>query len=251
MTTPQAAGSSRSTVDYLASIETDGKALAAIATRHDLELPVPTCPGWTLGDVVAHVAGANRWMTTCVSAGLTAQERILPPGPADRGELLRWSDESLEELLSALEATPPDHPVWTPIRGPFPSVWWRRKAALEVAIHRTDAENAAGADRTVIDARLALDGIDEYAEEFLPLMLHAVPQPPPVTSVLLSPTDIDDTRVLSLIPAGDHRDPGAPTVELVASASDLLLWIWNRVPDGTLTSNGDDTIVTWWRSLAI
>lgn len=237
--------------DYLRSIEADGKALADIAARHDLDLPVPTCPGWTLGDLVAHVGGAARWVASCVASGLTAQERILAPAPSGRDELLHWSDDSLDGLLSTLAATPPDEPVWTPIRGALGSVWWRRKAAIEVAIHRRDAEIAASVDLTVIDARLALDGIDEYSGEFLPLMLHAVAEPPPVTAVRLSPTDIDDSRVLSLIPAGDGRDPGVPAVELTASAGDLLLWMWNRLPNGCLAVNGDDAVVTWWAGLAI
>jgi uncharacterized protein (TIGR03083 family) len=237
--------------DYLTSIEANGRALADIAAHHDLDLPVPTCPSWTLGDLLAHVSGANRWVSQCVSSGLTAQERILPPAPTGRDALLRWSEESFDELLSILSATPPDELVWTPIRGALGSVWWRRKAALEAAIHRNDAENAVSLDRQIIDARLALDGIDEYSQEFLPLMLHAVAESPPVTAVLLSPTDIDDARVLSLIPAGDDRDPGVPGVELTASASDLLLWMWNRMPDGSLAVSGDDTVLTWWKGLAI
>jgi uncharacterized protein (TIGR03083 family) len=239
------------TPDYLGSIAVDSAALTDLAKCHDLDLPVPACPGWTLRDLVAHVGGANRWVTTCVSSGLTAQERVLPPGPTSRDDLLSWFDESLGELLSALAATAPEDPVWTPIRGASGSVWWRRKQALEVAIHRADAEAATGVTLTVIEPRLALDGIDEYAQEFLPLMLHAVTAPPPVTAVLLSPNDIDESRVLSLIPAGDDRDPGIPHVELEASASDLLLWMWNRVTDGSPAVSGDDTVVTWWKGLAI
>jgi uncharacterized protein (TIGR03083 family) len=238
-------------LDYLQSIALDSAALTDLAKRHDLDLPVPACPGWTLRDLVAHVGGANRWVTTCVSSGLSAQERILPSAPSGRDELLSWFDESLGELLSVLSATAPDEPVWTPILGPSGSVWWRRKQALEVAIHRTDAETATGVERTIIDPRLALDGIDEYAQEFLPLMLHAVAEPPPVTAVLLSPNDIDDSRVLSLIPAGDDRHPGIPHVELGGAASDLLLWMWNRVADGSLAVSGDDTVVVWWKGLAI
>ncbi|GAC1408065.1 MAG: hypothetical protein NVS4B6_22040 [Mycobacterium sp.] len=104
----------------------------------DPELPITTCPGWTLADLLTHVSGANRWMSTCVASGLTAQERILPPGPTGREELLEWSRQSLEELLAVLSATPPEELVWTPIRGAQGSNWWRRKAALEVSIHRTD-----------------------------------------------------------------------------------------------------------------
>ena len=82
-------------------------------------------------------------------------------------------------------------------------------------------------------------------------MLHAVAEPPPVTAVLLSPNDIDDSRTLSLIPAGDDTDPGDPHVEITAAAYQLLLWMWNRLPAGTLSVRGDDTVVTWWKALAI
>lgn len=237
--------------DYLQSIEADGKALAGIAADFDLELSIPSCPDWTLKDLLAHVAGANRWVNKCVSEGLAAQERVLPLGPDGREELVEWFNQSTDELLSVLSGTPPDELVWTPIRGALGSVWWRRKAALEAAIHRTDAGNALRAGPEIIDAQLALDGIDEYAEEFLPLMLLGVAELPPVTAVLLSPNDIDESRTLSLVVAGDDRDPGIPRVELKASASDLLLWMWNRVPEATLTVSGDDTVVQWWKGLAI
>jgi uncharacterized protein (TIGR03083 family) len=237
--------------DYLDPIEVHGKALIEIGADCDLESPVPTCPGWTLRDLLAHVAGSNRWVAKCVSEGLTPQKRILPPGPSGRDELKKWSQESLDEILTVLSTTAPEQLVWTPIRGSLGSAWWRRKAALEAAIHRNDADNALGINPETIDALLALGGIDEYAEEFLPLMLLAVPEPPPVTALLLAPTDIDDSRLLSLIPAGDDRDPGGAQVELSATASDLLLWMWNRVSDGTLAVRGDNTVVQWWRVLAI
>jgi uncharacterized protein (TIGR03083 family) len=238
-------------MNYLQSIEADGAALAGIARESDLELSIPGCPGWRLKDLLAHVGGAHRWVSKCVSGGLTAQERVLPPGPEGREELVEWFNESTDELVSVLSATPGDELVWTPLRGAFASVWWRRKAALEAAIHRKDAEQALGADADDIDPLLALDGIDEYAEEFLPLMLHVVAEPPPVTALLLSPNDIDDSRTLSLIPAGVNTDAGEANVEITSSASDLLLWMWNRLPYERLSVRGDDAVVAWWKSLAI
>jgi uncharacterized protein (TIGR03083 family) len=237
--------------DYLRTIEADRRALTNVAADFDLDLPIPNCPGWTIKDLLDHVSGASRWMSKCVSGGLAAQERILPPAPDGREELLDWLNQSIDELLTVLSATPPDALVWTPIRGGLGSVWWRRKAALELAIHRTDAEQALGVKPGPIDPRLALDGIDEYAEEFLPLMLHAVAEPPPVTAVLLSPHDIDDSRTLSLIPAGSDADPGDPHVEITGATYELLLWMWNRLPAGALSVRGDDTVVTWWKGLAI
>jgi uncharacterized protein (TIGR03083 family) len=237
--------------DYLGSIEADRRALAGIATDFELGLRVPNCPDWALRDLLDHVSGATRWMTKCVAEGEAAQQRVLPPAPEGREELVDWFNESIDGLLDALSSTPSEALLWTPIRGSLGSVWWRRKAALEVAIHRTDAEQAVGAGHEPIDPLLALDGIDEYAEEFLPLMLHAVAERPPVTAVLLSPNDIDDSRTLSLIPAGVDTDPGDPQVEIRATASELLLWMWNRIPAEALSVSGDDAVVAWWKGLAI
>ena len=72
--------------------------------------------------------GANRWVSHCVSSGLTPQERILPSGPSEPELLVDWAWESVDELLDVLVATPTDELVWTPIRGALGSVWWRRKA---------------------------------------------------------------------------------------------------------------------------
>ncbi len=80
--------------DYLQSIEASGRALAGIATDFDLELIVPSCPGWRLKDLLAHVAGTNRRVSKCVAEGLSAQERILPPGPDKREDLVQWFNES-------------------------------------------------------------------------------------------------------------------------------------------------------------
>ena len=104
---------------------------------------------------------------------------------------------------------------------------------------------------TPIDAQLALDGIDEYSQEFLPNMLPAVTHPAPVSSLRLSATDLDDSRVLPLIPTGDEQNHDASRAELIGSASDLLLWMWNRVAADKLTVRGNDAVVSWWKSLVI
>lgn len=244
-------GSNAVGFDYLQSIEVDGKALRGIGADFNLGLQVPSCPDWSLRDLLDHVAGASRWMTKCVFEKQTPQERVLPSGPPGRAGLLDWFQQSIDDLLAVLSATPHDELVWTPIKGLQGSAWWRRKAALEVAIHRTDAESTLGVEPEPIDARLALDGIDEYAGEFLPLMLHGVDEPPPVTSIVLSPNDIAQSRKLSLVADGTAQPASGEEVELVATASDLLLWVWNRVPDERITIRGDGSVFSWWKGLSI
>ena len=48
--------------DYLAHLAHDGGRMAEVA-RGDLEAPVPTCPEWTLKDLVEHTGQVHRWQT--------------------------------------------------------------------------------------------------------------------------------------------------------------------------------------------
>ena len=36
----------------------------------DMTLPVPTCPGWNVGQLVRHLGGGQRWAETIVRTGV-------------------------------------------------------------------------------------------------------------------------------------------------------------------------------------
>jgi hypothetical protein len=91
--------------------------------------------------------------------------------------------------------------------------------ALETAVHRADVESAVG-PVTPIDADLALDGIDE--------LLH----------VMLADAGIEDVPG-PVVGAGRVRVDIAGT-SVSAGASDLLLWLWGRTPEGTIEVIGDE-----------
>jgi uncharacterized protein (TIGR03083 family) len=42
---------------------------AAVAATPSLDTQVPTCPGWTLFDLVKHLGGGDRFWAAIVSAG--------------------------------------------------------------------------------------------------------------------------------------------------------------------------------------
>lgn len=236
--------------DYLELIELESSRLIEIAATASGDVGVPTCPEWTLRDVVGHVGGAHRWVSTCVTGGLKAQQRILPLPPDGVSQLLDWFGESVDRLRSALSSVPSDESVWTPLTGPQASTWWRRKAALEAAIHRWDADNATHAQPEPLAAALALDGIAEFTEEFLPLLVQAAPAAP-VPSIRLCPNDIDVCVDVPLMTPPDGAVAGLSGTQLSGSASDLLLWIWNRVGRDNVVVVGDAAILQWWTCLAI
>src|SRR5207247_5173243 len=61
--------------EHLAALVREGDLLAAAADRTPLDTPVPTCPQWTMRDLVRHVGDVHRWAAAHVAEG-----RIRPIG---------------------------------------------------------------------------------------------------------------------------------------------------------------------------
>ncbi|ROR45746.1 maleylpyruvate isomerase N-terminal domain-containing protein [Kitasatospora cineracea] len=57
---------------------------AAIAAAPSLDLPVPTCPGWTLFDLVQHIGEGRRRWAAAVAAGPDATSGTPARGAAVR-----------------------------------------------------------------------------------------------------------------------------------------------------------------------
>jgi uncharacterized protein (TIGR03083 family) len=152
-----------STDAYFAEIRESAAQLADIATAHDPDLPVPTCPDWTLRQLAAHVGRVHRWAAEIVTT--RAAERIpfdsVPDGryPATAPDRADWINAGASRVIAAVIAAN-DEPVWAFGRQ-APASFWARRQAHETAMHRVDAELTVG--RTgVLDARFAADGIDEW-----------------------------------------------------------------------------------------
>jgi uncharacterized protein (TIGR03083 family) len=85
-------------------------------------------------------------------------------GPPD-GQLHDWYLSGLDALVSGLASADPGMPAWTFLPAPSPLAFWARRQAHETAIHRADAELAAGS-RPSYPAELAADGVDELLTGF-------------------------------------------------------------------------------------
>jgi uncharacterized protein (TIGR03083 family) len=110
---------------------------------------VPSCPGWTVRDLLRHTGYVHRWATGFVAEGQTrpggaSEEEILSQGPDD-AELPGWFREGHATLVRALGAAAPHLNCWAFLPAPSPLAFWARRQAHETAIHRVDAERAAGA----------------------------------------------------------------------------------------------------------
>ena len=153
-------------MDTAEALIAENAAFAELLREADLATPVPTCPDWTLGELMRHVGRGDRWCAQIVAeqSDEFIDPRTVPDGkpPADRDEHTAWLHDGPRTLIDAVARTGPDTPVWT-FLGPRPADWWIRRRLHETAVHRADAALALGADFD-IDPAIAADGITEYLE---------------------------------------------------------------------------------------
>jgi uncharacterized protein (TIGR03083 family) len=213
----------------------DSAALAE-AARLGLDAAVPSCPGWSMTHLVQHVGRVHRSVERRVrnreSERHPAADIILPP----RAELIGWFEAGVDALAQALAAAEPDMPVWNwSLNANVAAFWWRRMAQ-ETAVHRWDGQ-AAYARQQPIDADVAVDGVDELLDVFLPISLAEQSPPDLGGTVQLRSTDRPG-HWLTTVRAGKlavrRNQPldvaDTPLVSVSASASDLLLFLWKRLP---------------------
>jgi uncharacterized protein (TIGR03083 family) len=214
---------------YLSSLASDGASLADAADGH-WERRVRGCPEWNMAQLVVHMGGVHAWACKAVAAG---GEPVGPRGsasaPEDPVELLGWYRDGLAALVTALSVDP-GQPAWTFRAGGGDNVgWWRRRQALETAMHRWDAQDAAGADAQPIAAELAADGVDELLG-FLPGILSARPVAALSSTLHLHTTDTPGEWLLDFAAEGlaTRREHAKADTAVRGPASGLYLWLWNR-----------------------
>ncbi|MBX3313957.1 MAG: maleylpyruvate isomerase N-terminal domain-containing protein [Actinobacteria bacterium] len=235
---------------HLELLRREGDLLAAMPPDA-LGATVPALPDWTVERVVRHVGKIHRWVTAALATppdGESPAAEGLPKGAA----CLPAYATALDEVIGALAATPPDRTTWT-FLGPEAAVFWMRRQAQEVAVHRIDAADAVqaagGPEPVPMEADGAADGIDEWAEVFLAVRWHQRFGELPVElqgrTIGLRTTDGDRTsRRITLRPDGATVDAGDDADVVVSGpAEHLLLALWRRRDLDGLTIDGDRTVV--------
>lgn len=227
---------------YLSHLRADGLALAAAAKR-DLDAPVPSCPEWLVRDLVRHTAQVYLHKVGVMAAGGTERHEVdIPDGPDGGDELVAWYEKSLSRLIAELEERDPEDDAWT-FFGDKRVGFWHRRMAQEAAVHRWDAEAAAG-DPGPIDPELAADGIDEMLNVMI--LADEVPYDGKSGTLHLHRTDGDGEWLVTLeagtVPATrSGHEKGDAAVR--GTASDLLLLVWRRVTPEAVERFGDDEII--------
>ena len=230
-----------------------GRYVEAI-TGPDLSLPVPTCPGWDIAELVRHIGAVHRWAERMVRDGATerlARAELDLGLPPDVSGLPVWLASGGEALVATLRAADPDASIW--VWGADPHVrFWSRRMLHETTVHRADAELALGRD-PAIDPDTAADGIDELLEN-LPNAAYFAPKVAALRgdgeSIRLDGTDVDVHWVVRLEPKGFTwaRGRDDASVRVSAPVADLLLLLYRRLPvaDARFACLGDHDVLARW-----
>jgi len=139
---------------------------------------------------------------------------------------------------------------WAFLPAPSPRAFWARRQAHETAIHRTDAELAAGSAPT-FDGAFAADGLDELLFGFFARPRGRLVADPAVRLGLRA-TDTGDAWTITIGPDARTTVRAAAEADCIVSgtASDLYLLLWNRRPPSACCVEGDDRVLDLWREKA-
>jgi uncharacterized protein (TIGR03083 family) len=235
---------------HIDALRAEGARMVAAVGAADAGAAVPTCPGWTVRDLTRHAGSVHRWATGFVATGRTDPagggiDDVV--GPAD-GELAGWLADGCDALVAALEGAPDDMQCWTFLAAPSPRAMWARRQAHETAIHRVDAQVAAGIPVTPCAPAFSADGIDELLMLFVPRRSAQRRADPPVTLAVRC-TDVDASWLVRLDADGvaaaattGSDDTGA-TCTLRGTAGDLYLALWNRADPVGLDLEGEGDVL--------
>lgn len=226
---------------------------AAVAAAPSLDVQVPTCPEWTLSDLVQHLGeGRRAWAATVAAGPADAKSAAegAPAMPREREALVDWLAASTQELVDALREAGPDRGCWT---------WWgtsespqtsgavARHQLHEIALHTYDAQITLGAPQPLPD-EVALDGVDEFLAT---CCATTTPWPHKPAACDFHSTEgrswrlsvsADGARITRSPSSGASPATTADT-DLRGTANELTLALYGRIPMDSLEIDGDRGLV--------
>ncbi|MGW7356228.1 maleylpyruvate isomerase N-terminal domain-containing protein [Streptomyces sp. NPDC054802] len=237
----------------------------AVAAAPSLDVQVPTCPEWTLFDLVQHLGEGRRAWAATIAAGPDATAKSAPQGgqsaPLERKALLAWLAASTQELLDTLREAGPDRGCWT---------WWgksqspqtcgavARHQLHEIAVHTYDAQLTVGAPQPLPD-EVALDGVEEFLTTICTTTVAWPHQPACVDYHATEGRSwrnwlSDDGARLDRLPEPGTQpiadeEPDAADASARGTANELVLGFYGRIPFDSLKLDGNsrifDQLVAW------
>jgi uncharacterized protein (TIGR03083 family) len=215
----------------------------------DLAVPVPSCPTWSLGDLLRHIGGGQRWAEEVVrtrATGPLPDDHFRTVGGDDSGPVpARWLLSGARALAATLRAAGPEEKLWAPFTYDR-TAFWARRFTHETALHRADATLAARVPYTVDDA-VAVDAIDEWLELDC-IEWHFERRP--------AKRDLLGRGSLALVAPGEswlvdltgpvitwRRGAGPASVTVRGSLAGLLLVLYRRAPVSSVSVDGERALL--------
>jgi uncharacterized protein (TIGR03083 family) len=249
---------------YLDHIRAESARFRGVLADCDPAARVPSCPDWDAADLLWHLAGVQLFWSRVVRLRPHAPDdpEIADLAPAERpaayAELLEAFDDFSHALVTELERARPEDEAWHWSGDNRVATTFRRQAH-EAAIHRIDAELAAGVPVTPLDPALADDGVAEV----LGVMYGGEPEwgsfrrTGEAFAVHLTDTGTELLVALGKF-SGTVPDSGKvyededdlwlveegpePTATVSGTAADVDTWLWHRDPALTVGSRAEDRI---------
>jgi uncharacterized protein (TIGR03083 family) len=204
---------------------------------------VPSCPDWTVHDLVAHLGNVHAWAEQIVRSDDPDLDDEDPVG-----DLASWYAERAGRLCATLAAVDLDRPTWNFVGLHATASFWVRRQLHETTMHTVDLDVARGAAPQV-DPAVADDGVLETFEVFGPRMVQRG-----FGAVLDAPVEVratDTGTTWTLVPGPEAAPRVATAGEPVTvagsvegTAQDLLTTLWKRTPVTLLALSGDQDVLT-------
>ena len=205
--------------------------------------PVPSCPDWTVRDLVAHLGNVHAWAEQIVRANDPGLGEVDP-----EGDLATWYAERAARLCATLAAVDPARPTWNFVGQGEVASFWVRRQLHETTMHTVDLDLARGAAPRV-DPGVASDGVLETFEVFGPRLVQRGAGADLGAPLEVSATDTGTRWTLVPVEGAAPRVAG-PDEDVTTSASiegtaqDLLTALWKRTPTTLLRTSGDQEVAS-------
>ncbi len=240
--------------EHLEGLRTAAMAFVRYADRAGLDSPVPTCPGWTVRDLVAHQGNVHRWAVANLRGHENDRDVVEREGRSSPDPLQWLRDGTIEFARAVSEETAPGvRPVvFLADADPgTPREFWARRQCHETTIHAVDALSAAlgrypTAAETWIDPAVARDGIDELLTGFVPRPRSRLRSEEAVRLVVRTEGGGGAwlVEVSEELPVTTRLDPAAelPAYDVLLAGESVALYlqVWNRGdPSGSVGGGWD------------
>ncbi|HEX5113923.1 MAG TPA: maleylpyruvate isomerase family mycothiol-dependent enzyme [Pseudonocardiaceae bacterium] len=248
-------------MDHLPHFRREVTAFTAAARRAvGSAPPVPSCPGWSVVDLVTHLGRVHRMLAPVIRDRLTEPPTVPAAGPGDEtvsaahtkeaesaahtkevvsaahaktvvsAALVEWFAEGAEELAAQFGGCRPDEPAWSWSREHTVGFWLRMQT-IEAAVHRWDIEGAVDGAADVLDPVVAGDAVSQTFEVMVPAR-RGWQSAPAGSGETFRFRQTDGPREWTIRFEGDGAClvDGPGDVTLAGTASNLALFLWHRLP---------------------